>query len=79
MTRQKIYDLINAERDRQNELHPENKHTPMEWAAILSEECGEAVRELNRLQDNEAGADINKAIAELIQTAAVCVRILEGG
>lgn len=79
MERQEIFNMISAERDRQNELHPENKHSPMEWAAILAEECGKAVRELNRLQEREAGADINSVIAELVQTAAVCVRILEGG
>ena len=73
---QEIFSEILKERKRQNELHPNDDHSYMEWAAILSEECGETVKELNNLQE-KSSQDLSDVKTELIHTAAVCFRILE--
>ena len=74
-----VFRAIRAERKRQDQLHPEfREFSAAEVAAVLAEECGEAVKELNALQWNEPGHTNEMLVEELIHTAAVAVRILEG-
>lgn len=78
MKRSEIFEAIKQERRRQDILHPaDNNLSAAEWAAILAEECGEAVKELNALQWDEPGHTNEQLVAELVHTAAVAVRILE--
>ena len=50
MKREDVFRAIRAERKRQDQLHPEFKELSlMEVAAVMAEECGEAVKELNAL------------------------------
>ena len=73
-----IFGKIRKERERQEAIHPADKeNSPAEWAAILAEECGEAVKELNALQWGEPGHTNGMLVTELIHTAATAVRILE--
>ena len=78
MNQTEIFKLIKVERIRQDKLHPDDKDlSPAEFAALLSEECGEAVRELNALHWGEQGHTNEMLVTELIHTAAMAVRILE--
>ena len=79
MKREDVFRAIRAERKRQDQLHPEfQEFSAAEAAAVLAEECGETVKELNALQWNEPGHTNEMLVEELIHTAAVAVRILEG-
>ena len=71
-----FFDAISAERGRQDEKwgYPQN-NTFAEWGSYLAEECGEAVQQLNDL--NIGVGDEDKLREELIQTAAMCLSILE--
>ena len=71
-----FYDAISAERERQDEKwgYPQN-NTFAEWGSYLAEECGEAVQQLNDL--NIGVGDEGKLREELVQTAAMCLSILE--
>lgn len=71
------------ERARQNDIWGRQRHAWPEWMSILSEEVGEAAREANqthwgngasRGQRDEMLANLRR---ELVQTAAVCVQIIE--
>lgn len=71
MTRDEIYALINAERERQDRKWGEQAdHSPEKWLAILTEEVGETAEAI--LEHNRPNM-----IEELIQVAAVAVRWLE--
>lgn len=82
MRREDVYDLIDAERERQREKWG-GSH---EWgqgdcsshdvativkAAVLTEECGEVARAVLDMNDDALRA-------ELVEVAAVCVAWLEG-
>ena len=73
---QDIFDLIHAERLRQDKLwgFPQCNNIA-EWGIILAEEFGEAIKEINELHFNNG--NYNKVETELIQLAAVCVSIIE--
>lgn len=53
---------------------PQN-HTQMVWLGILAEEFGEAAKEINELHFR--AGNLEKVRAELIQTAAVAVAMVE--
>lgn len=50
-------------------------NTYCEWGSYLAEEAGEAVKELNNLSLGKG--DKEKLVNELIQTAAMCLSIIE--
>jgi len=66
----KVFDEIQAERDRQDEKWGEQNHAPATWMLIAGEEFGEAAKAL--LQDEGL-----KYRWELVQLAAVCVAMIE--
>jgi len=89
----KILKEIKAERERQNQKWGEQNHKGIEWIAILSEEVGEASKEIldhhfkNPVKNTE-GKSVAPAVAdqalrlscyrkELIQVAAVAVQMIE--
>ena len=67
-----VYKLIKAERKRQNKLHPNFAKSEPERIAILLEEVGEVAKAYN-------DGDVENYKTELIQVAAVCVRMIEEG
>ena len=71
-----LWDAILAERAAQNEKwgYPQN-NTFCEWAAYLAEECGEAIKECNDFNFGKGNKE--KLFTELIQTAALCLSIVE--
>lgn len=73
----KILNKIKNELDRAKELHPDFPDSIVRMVAIMAEEAGEAIREANRIEDDGNG-DVEALRIELIQTAAMCVRCLEG-
>ena len=56
--------------------HPVFPTNIVKATAILSEESGEAVQEANRIDDDKNGS-IEKWKTEVLQTAAMCFRILK--
>jgi NTP pyrophosphatase (non-canonical NTP hydrolase) len=71
-TRQRIFDEVSAERERQDVIHGAanaNNTLPV-WALILGEEVGEVNKAILE-------GDYDHAMTELIQVAAVCVAIRE--
>lgn len=67
--RGKILNDINVERDRQDDMHPEDLPLAMRFVTIM-EEAGEVAE---AMQDN----DMESTYRELIETAASCVRMAE--
>lgn len=59
-----------------HERHPEFPSNPFAMMCIVSEELGEATQALNDLIHHKAGT-INDVMIELMQTAAVCMRMAE--
>ncbi len=88
-----IFKEIQNERERQNEEWGEQNHSPIEWIAILTEEVGEASKEVVDYHFKNdltlrAGEDYlkDKVVQkqrlmnyrkELIQVAAVAVQMIE--
>jgi NTP pyrophosphatase (non-canonical NTP hydrolase) len=71
MTRREIImNRIHNERDRQDELWGEQKHSPGDWVPILVEEVGEVCTAIN-------DGDMEGYPIELVQVAAVAVSMLE--
>lgn len=73
-----IFQEIKQERERQDEKWGQQNHLPIEWCAILGEEVGEvnkaALESHWRYKANDFYQSYRK---ELIQTAAVCVAMIE--
>lgn len=67
--REKILTDIDAERERQDSLHPQSLPLPMRFITIM-EEAGEVAQ---AMQEN----DTEGIYRELIETAASCVRMAE--
>jgi NTP pyrophosphatase (non-canonical NTP hydrolase) len=67
--RSKIFNDINRERDRQDQLHPHKLNIQMRFITIM-EEAGEVAE---AMQEKDMGA----IYRELIDTAASCVRMAE--
>ena len=90
---QEILNEIKAERERQNSKWGEQNHKGIEWIAILSEEVGEASKEIldhhfkNPVKNLEgeyvdpANGDqalrLSRYRKEMIQVAAVAVQMIE--
>ena len=70
MTRGKIYQLIDKERERQIKLWGVQKHSLERWSVILGEEFGEVCKAVYEDKPEEVRE-------ELIQLASVAVQILE--
>jgi NTP pyrophosphatase (non-canonical NTP hydrolase) len=70
-----VLDLIQAERQRQDEKWGEQNHPDEIWLAILSEEIGEASQAL--LHNKFGGKAKGTLRDELVQVAAVAVQWLE--
>lgn len=70
MERNEIFKKIEAERDRQDRLHPEDL-SDLGMLAVLIEEVGEIGKALQAPQETENLKE------EILQTATVCVRWLE--
>ena len=85
----KIIAEIVVERQKQDEKWGEQNHNPIEWSAILTEECGEVAKEALEYhfytKKNKASSDsfvwkkekLVKYRTELIQVAAVALAMLE--
>lgn len=75
--RAEIFAKINAHRDEQNRKHGKRNKTItlVEYGNVLSEENGEVIKEINEVHFE--GKSIVELKKELIQTATVCVAILE--
>lgn len=67
--RDKIFNDINAERDRQDKLHPQKLTLQMRFITIM-EEAGEVAE---AMQDKDYG----QVYKELIETASCCIRMAE--
>lgn len=70
MKRLDVFRAIDDEREAQLVKWGEQHHDPDRWNTILTEETGEAAKEVNE-------GDHQKMVAELIQVAAVAVAWLE--
>lgn len=80
----KILAEIEAERKAQDAKWGEQNHSPIEWSAILTEECGEVAKEALEFhfqrEKNTAEWSAQKLQSyrkELIQVAAVAVAMIE--
>lgn len=74
--------LVNKERDRQEELWGQQNHTPDKWVGILGEEFGEfcaAVNEtiLDNGPDERARGGYENLMREASHVAAVAVSVME--
>jgi len=81
-TRQKALQLVNQERNRQDEKWGEQNHPPQYWTGILGEEFGEYCQAVNEtVFDNGAEArkkgGYDNMMKELTQVAAVAVGAME--
>lgn len=77
ITRQQAIDLVNKERDRQDEMwgYPQSNH-PIEWVSILAEEFGEFAQAVNQAMFGGDG-DLTHALEEATEVAAVALAIVE--
>ena len=74
MKKSEIFESIEEELQRAKKKHPNWPDNIFKQIAIVQEEAGEAVRACLHLEDKHGGEfDIHN---ELIQTAAMCVRML---
>lgn len=76
MKLEEVFNLIRAERQRQDELYgPQQQHTILEWHAILAEEFGEVSKEVNEIFFKDK--DIENYFLELIQLASVAILMIQ--
>lgn len=68
------YMPIDVELKRAEELHPNYPTDIFEQVAIMNEEAGEVTRAV--LQYKREGGSIDSVKEELVQTAAMCMRML---
>lgn len=64
------------ELERAKKKHPEFPSGIVRQVAIMAEEAGEAIREANNIEYGQNG-DLDALRTELIQTAAMCLRVIE--
>lgn len=76
MSAENILLAIKCELEKCKTKHPEFPVDVIQRVAIMAEEAGEAIREANMIKYKEGGTN-DTLIKELLQTAAVCVRIIE--
>lgn len=74
-----ILEEIKQERQRQIEKWGVQRHSPIEWCAILGEEVGEVNREAleHHFTKFYEPKTLDNYRKELIQVAAVCVSMIE--
>jgi hypothetical protein len=70
-------DQIRAELLRAEEMHPDWPVDLIYQCSIMVEEAGEALREANNLVIEDTGGSLVAFRTEVIQTAAMCFRILK--
>lgn len=70
MTRNRAIDMIETERERQNELHPEDYRSFFKLLCVLVEEVGEVATAIE--EDDEENLK-----SEITQVGAVAIRALE--
>lgn len=75
MKNSEAINLIQRELTRAKCVHPNFPDDPSQMVMIMVEEAGETVQAVNNWMWH--GGDRQHIIDELIQTACVCVRILE--
>lgn len=68
-------EAIRIERERQDKKWGVQNHNLMTWLGILAEEFGEAAKEINEFHFRDAW--LEDVRAELVQTAAVAVAMVE--
>lgn len=74
--RKLFFDAVLAERDRQDQKWGYPQYNSIaEWSTYMLEEAGEAAEALNNM--NNGSGEWDKAYAELIQTAAMCLSTIE--
>ncbi len=71
----KILDEVLYELDRAETLHPDWPLDPLHQIAIVNEESGEATRAALRFVYE--GGDLGEVRKELVQTMAMCLRMME--
>jgi NTP pyrophosphatase (non-canonical NTP hydrolase) len=69
------YEPIDAELNKAKKKHPNYPLDHFKQLSIIQEELGEAFQAT--LQYHDEGGDFSKIKKELIQTAAMCMRMLE--
>lgn len=89
---ERVLQRVANERKRQDEMFSFQHHTPVKWLAILAEEFGEAAKECveftfanggtwtgdgSEYTDDDPEGALANFCKELIETAAVCVAIVE--
>lgn len=75
LNKESIFDLISVELDNAKIIHPFWPSDKLHQVAIMCEESGETVKAVLDYHFNKGSiSDIRK---ELIQTAAMCVRMIE--
>lgn len=74
MNKQEVLDSINVELEKAILKHPDFPENIFEQIAIIQEESGEAVRAC--LHYKHESGNIHNISKELIQTAAMCIRML---
>ncbi len=79
-SRIQLVSLIEQERQNQIDKWGVPNHTPIEWCAILMEECGEVSREALEYHFKKyykQNGQLQRYEKELIQVAAVALAMLE--
>ena len=75
--KKEIMDMIDEEMDRQTQKWGAyDKESPLEWCPILVEEVGEVAKEIHDMWFLGA-ENTDEYIAELVQVAAVAIRMIE--
>ncbi len=74
-----IFEQIKTERQRQIDKWGVQRHSPIEWCAILGEEVGEVNKEAleHHFVKFYGNNTLHNYRKELIQVAAVCVAMIE--
>ena len=70
-----VLSQVLSERERQYKKWGPQNHAPIRWLPILAEEFGEVSKEVCKMY--EGNVDLVNYREELIQTAAVCVAMVE--
>lgn len=69
------YNVIDAELNKAKQKHPDFPNDPFKQLAIMQEEAGEVTKAV--LHFHYEGGKLDDIRKELIQTAAMCMRMLE--
>lgn len=70
----RIFEDLTRERQRQNRLFPNQRHSPLEWLSLLGEEVGEACQAAN--QAHWGREDWNNYRTEVVQVVSVGIAAL---